>query len=107
MIEASAKLKFILFVDALLFFLCIAGLISIFQKAKLPFDLTEQDSLLTISISQSNPYGLSTGDKLISVDGLKVSLIEKTEFITDRKNIPSIAVTIAVNITLRTRILVK
>lgn len=87
MIEASAKLKFILFVDALLFFLCIAGLISIFQKAKLPFDLTEQDSLLTISISPSNPYGLSTGDKLISVDGLKVSLIEKTEFITDRKNI--------------------
>lgn len=87
MIEASAKLKFILFVDALLFSLCIAGLISIFQKAKLPFDLTEQDSLLTIFISQSNPYGLSTGDKLISVDGLKVSLIEKTEFITDRKNI--------------------
>ena len=87
MIEASAKLKFILFVDALLFSLCIAGLISIFQKAKLPFDLTEQNSLLTISISQSNPYGLSTGDKLIMVDGLKVSLIEKTEFITDRKNI--------------------
>lgn len=87
MIETSAKLKFILFVDAVLFILCTAGLISIYQKAKLPFELTEQDSLLTISVSQSNYYGLSTGDKLISVDGLNVSLIEKIEFITDRKNI--------------------
>jgi signal transduction histidine kinase len=87
MIEASAKLKFILFIDAILFFLCIAGLISIDQKAKLPFDLTTQDSLLTIIIQDSNPYGLSTGDKLISVDGFKAKLVEKTEFITDSKNI--------------------
>lgn len=87
MIETSAKLKFILFVDAVLFILCTAGLISIYQKATLPFELTEQDSLLTISVSQSNHYELSTGDKLISVDGLNVSLIEKIEFITDRKNI--------------------
>ena len=87
MIEASAKLKFILFVDAVLFILCVTGLISIDQKAKLPFELTTQDSFLSIQILNSNPYGLSTGDKLISVDGLKVSLVEKTEFITDRKNI--------------------
>jgi signal transduction histidine kinase len=87
MIEASAKLKFILFVDAILFLLCVAGLISIDQKAKLPFELTTQDSLLSIKIQDSNPYGLSTGDKLILVDGIKVNLVEKTEFITDRKNI--------------------
>lgn len=30
---------------------------------------------------------MSSGDKLISVDGIRVSSIEKTEFITDRKNI--------------------
>ena len=87
MIEASAKLKFILFIDAVLFLICVAGLISIDQKAKLPFELTAQDSLLTIQILDSNPYGLSTGDKLISVDGFKIYLVEKTEFITDRKNI--------------------
>ena len=87
MIETSAKLKFILFVDAILFLLCIAGLISIYEKAKLPFELTTQDSLLSITIQDSNPYGLSAGDKLISVDGFKVNLVEKTEFITDTKNI--------------------
>jgi len=87
MIETSAKIKFILFVDAILFLLCIAGLISIDEKAKLPFDLTTQDSLLTIIIQDSNPYGLSAGDKLISVDGFKAKLVEKTEFIIDRKNI--------------------
>jgi len=87
MIEASGKLKFILFIDAILFLICVLGLISINQKAKLPFELTTQDSLLTIQIPDSNPYGLSTGDKLILVDDIKVSLVEKTEFITDRKNI--------------------
>jgi signal transduction histidine kinase len=87
MIQPSAKLKFILFIDAILFFLCVAGLISIEQKAKLPFEFTEQNSVLTISIYPTNAYGLSTGDRLISVDGLKVCLVEKTEFITDRKNI--------------------
>jgi len=50
MIAASAKLKSILFVDAILFLLCVAGLISIDQKAKLPFELTTQDSLLSIKI---------------------------------------------------------
>lgn len=87
MIETSAKLKFILFIDALLFILCIAGLISINEKAKLPFELSTQDSLLSIVIQDSNPYGLSTGDKLISVDEFKANLVEKTEFITDTKNI--------------------
>ncbi len=87
MIETSAKLKFILFVDAILFLLCIAGLISIDEKAKLPFELSTQDTLLSITIQDSNPYGLYAGDKLISVDGFKVNLVEKTEFITDTKNI--------------------
>ena len=61
MIETSAKIKFILFVDAILFLLCIAGLISIDEKAKLPFELSTQDSLLSITIHDSNPYGLSAG----------------------------------------------
>lgn len=98
MIEASAKFKFFLFIDAVLLILSASGLVSIYQKANLPFELTEQDSLLTISVSQSNQYGLSTGDKLISVDGLKVSLVEKTEFITDRKNIgEEILITVLTN----------
>lgn len=87
MIEASAKLKFILLIDAIIFLLCVTGLISIDQKAKLPFELTEQNSVLTISIHPTNPYGLSSGDKLISIEGFEVNLVEKTEFITDMKNI--------------------
>ena len=87
MIEASAKLKFIFFIDAVLFLLCAAGIISINQKASLPFEFVNQDSFLSIQISKLNPYGLTTGDKIISVDGLRSNTIEKTEFITDRKNI--------------------
>ena len=87
MIEASAKLKFIFFIDAVLFLLCAAGIISINQKASLPFELVNQDSFLSIQISKLNPYGLTAGDKLISVDCLRSNTIEKTEFITDRKNI--------------------
>lgn len=87
MIEASAKLKFIFFIDAVLFLLCAAGIISINQKASLPFELVKQDSFLSIKILKLNPYELTTGDKLISVDGLRSNTIEKTEFITDRKNI--------------------
>ena len=87
MIEASAKLKFIFFIDAVLFLLCAAGIISINQKASLPFELVNQDSFLSIQISKLNPYGLTAGDKLISVDGLRSNTIEKIEFITDRKNI--------------------
>ncbi len=87
MIEASAKLKFIFFIDAVLFLLCAAGIISINQKASLPFEFVNQDSFLSIQISKLNPYGLTTGDKIISVDGLRSNTIEKIEFITDRKNI--------------------
>ena len=87
MIEASARLKIIFFIDAVLFILCTAGIISINQKATLPFELVTQDSFLSIQISKSNPYGLATGDKLISVDGFKANSIEKNEFIIDMKNI--------------------
>ena len=87
MIEASAKLKFILFIDAVLFLICVAGIISINQKATLPFELVTQDSFLIIQIPKSNPYELTAGDKLISVDGFNANTPEKTEFITDMKNI--------------------
>jgi signal transduction histidine kinase len=98
MIEAGAKLKFILFIDALLFLLCLIGLISISQKAQLPFEITAQDSFLSIQIQNSNTYGLKTGDKLISVDGFNVKLVDKTEFITDRKNIgEKISITVQTN----------
>lgn len=87
MIEASAKLKFVLLIDALLFFLCILGTNSVSQKANLPFEMSTQDSLLSIKIPDSNPYGLKNGDKLLSIDDISTSTVEKTEFIIDRKNI--------------------
>lgn len=85
--RASTKLKFILFVDAILFLLCIGGIISISEKAKLPFDIISNDSTFVIKINPENSYGLKTGDKLLAVDGFKITLSDKPEFITDRKNI--------------------
>lgn len=87
MIEASAKLKYVLLIDALIFMLCIAGIISINQKAKLPFNIISNDSTFSININPQNPYGLKPGDRLIAVAGYKISLSDKPEFITDRKNI--------------------
>ena len=95
MIEASAKIKFILFIDALIFLLCVGGTISVDQKAKLPFDLTWQDSLFSIIIPNQNPYNLSKGDELLSVEGLKINFGEKAEFITDTKNVgDEVAITV-------------
>ncbi|HCY76611.1 MAG TPA: hypothetical protein DHV28_11890 [Ignavibacteriales bacterium] len=87
MIEASAKLKIVLLIDALLFFLCILGSISVSNKADLPFEISTHDSLLAIKIPDSNSYGLKNGDKLLSIDGISTSTVEKTEFIIDRKYI--------------------
>lgn len=87
MIEAGAKLKFILLIDALLFFLCVLGSICVSQKANLPFEITPRDSHPSIRVPASNPYGLKTGDELLSIDGVTTSSLDKIEFILDRKNI--------------------
>ncbi len=90
MFEASVKVKYILFFDAFLFLLCIGGIISVSQKASLPFELSGQDSLLTIIISENNLYDIENGNKLISIDESKITSAEKAEFITDKKNISDI-----------------
>ena len=92
MIAASAKLKFILFVDAILFLLCVAGLVSIDQKATLPFEISSQDSFNSIIISENNPYHLTSRDKLLSIDGFKITNAENAEFVTDRKNIDELVI---------------
>ena len=95
MIEASAKIKFILFVDAFIFLLCVGGTISVDQKAKLPFDIAWQDSLFSIIIPNQNQYNLSKGDALLSVESLNINFGEKAEFITDTKNIgDEVAITV-------------
>jgi signal transduction histidine kinase len=87
MVETMRKLKSIFFADAIIFLICVAGTISVYQKAKLPFELTSQDSQFSIKISNQNPYNLSTGDILLSVNRFKINSSEKAEFITDRNNI--------------------
>jgi signal transduction histidine kinase len=87
MLQASNKLKLILFFDAFIFLICTTGLICINHKAKLPFDLHGQDSLLTIKHIDQKATGISEGDKLISVDGFQINSVEETEFITDRHDI--------------------
>lgn len=90
MIEASAKLKYILLVDTLLLILCFAGIVSINQKAKLPFQISGQYPLNSIIITKDNPYKLSSNDKLHSIEGFIISNNENVEYITDRKNIGDI-----------------
>jgi signal transduction histidine kinase len=84
MVETRWKLKSIFFIDAIIFLICVAGTISVYQKAKLPFDLKSQGSQFSIQISNQNPYNLSTGDILLSVNGLKINSSEKAEVVTDR-----------------------
>ncbi len=87
MVETMQKLKSIFFADAIIFLICVAGTISVYQKAKLSFELTSYGSQLSIKIPNQNPYNLSTGDILLSVNGFKINSLEKAEFITDRNNI--------------------
>ena len=87
MFETSLKLKNVFALDAILFILCIGGLLSIAQRARLPFTLSGKDSLLTINISDDIPNGIQAGDKIISVNGYKITSSEKAEFLTDQKNV--------------------
>lgn len=92
MIAASAKLKFILLVDVLLFILCVAGIINIKQKANLPFEISWQDSFNSIIISDNNPYYLTSKDKLLSIDDFIITDAENAEFVIDRKTIDELVV---------------
>ena len=87
MIEASAKLKYILIADTLLLILCVAGIVSMQQKAKLPFQLSSSGSFNSIVIPKDDPYNFSSNDKLISIDGFIIRNNDYVEYITDRKNI--------------------
>ena len=87
MIEASAKLKYLLLLDTLLLILCVAGIVSINQKAKLPFQISRQNSFNSIIIAKDNPYKLSSNDKLHSIEGFIITSSENVEYIIDRKNI--------------------
>lgn len=87
MFDSSSKIKLVLFIDALLFLICIAGIVCIKQKASLPFAIKGQDSYLTINIQRDGQHIIYPPDKLLFVDGKKVSSTEAVEFITDMKHI--------------------
>lgn len=87
MFDSSSKIKIVLFIDAILFLICIAGIVCIKQKASLPFAIKGQDSYLTINIPRDGQHIIYPPDKLLFVDGKKVSSTESVEFITDMKHI--------------------
>src|SRR5690606_14060085 len=87
MFDSSSKIKIVLFIDAILFLICIAGIVCIKQKASLPFAIKGQDSYLTINIPRDGQHIIYPPDKLLFVDGKKVSSTEAVEFITDMKHI--------------------
>lgn len=87
MFTASKYLKIILVTDALIFLLCITGLISIEKKADVPFTVLANDPYLTISKTDGTVNNLFPGDQLISINGFNASSLEKIEFITDQLNV--------------------
>ncbi len=79
MIEASTKLKYILLIDSIFLIICLAGIVSINQKAAIPISIFKTDSINSKSISEKVNF--------ISIENLDASNNEKIEFITDRKNV--------------------
>uniref|UniRef100_A0A832DFY4 histidine kinase n=1 Tax=Ignavibacterium album TaxID=591197 RepID=A0A832DFY4_9BACT len=85
--EAFKNLKLIFGIDAIIFFLCLSGIVQISEKAKLPFDISQSKNHIFIKSSNSYQFNFLNNAKLYSVDGLSVSNIESVELVTDLKNI--------------------
>lgn len=79
MIEASAKLKYILLIDFIFLIVCLAGIVSINRKAAIATSIFKTDSINLKSISQKVNF--------ISIEHLDANNSEIIEFITDRKNV--------------------
>lgn len=85
--EAFKNLKLIFGIDAIVFFLCLSGIVQISEKAKLPFNISQSNNHIFITSSNSYQYNFLNNAKLHSVDGISVSNIEAVELVTDLKNI--------------------
>jgi len=85
--EAFKNLKLIFGIDAIVFFLCLSGIVQISEKAKLPFNISQSNNHIFITSSNSYQYNFLNNAKLHSVDGISVSNIESVELVTDLKNI--------------------
>lgn len=82
MVETSAKLKYILILDSLLAIICVLGILSIKNKATLPFKITD----LKIS-SEIKSDTSSANSLLVSINDININRDDCVEIILDQKNI--------------------
>lgn len=77
--------KLVYLVDVIIILTCILGFYQVFQKAALPVIFDHNG--LTVENVTTSYSSLMVGDKLISVDAIKLSTQEELEFVLDSKSV--------------------
>ncbi len=75
----------IIITDFIIFLFCILGIYNVFHKSALPFNIETQNSNLVITGIESRQSTFKIGDKLISIDTLKLESKEEIEMYLDGK----------------------
>ncbi|MBU2507154.1 MAG: PDZ domain-containing protein [Bacteroidetes bacterium] len=76
----------IIFIDLLIYCICLLGLFQVYFKADLPFQVTSNGRYLVISDVFDNNLGVNIGDKITAVDGYQLNSREELEVLLDGKN---------------------
>ncbi|NOX17900.1 MAG: hypothetical protein GXO87_06420, partial [Chlorobi bacterium] len=83
MIKKNIPLIIILFVDAVILFICAAGIYHISQKAALPFKLEKKNNKLVVIGREGKLNSIAEKETLTGVAGYNVKDVEEIECITD------------------------
>ncbi|MGE5679372.1 MAG: ATP-binding protein [Bacillota bacterium] len=76
--------KLTLFIDLLIFLVCIAGVYQVAEKADLPFHFEDYGSSLTVGpASRNTESSVSTGDIILKVEEIPVNSRDEIEIILD------------------------
>ena len=82
----SRSKKYILVLDGIIILLCFAGFYGIINKAGLPFNISVQNSDLTVSGVKYHTTPLNAGNKIISINGFEFQTREEVELYLDGLN---------------------
>jgi signal transduction histidine kinase len=73
-------------IDFIIFLFCIVGIYNVTQKSDLPFIVDSQNSGLLITSIENHQFQFKEGDKLISIDNIKLESREEIEMYLDGRN---------------------
>jgi signal transduction histidine kinase len=84
--KLSKSQRNIIIIDFIIFLFCIVGIYNVTQKSDLPFIVDSQNSGLLITTIENSQFQFNKGDKLISIDNIKLESLEEIEMYLDGKN---------------------